>query len=305
LTNQSPAPFEGSKPSAQLLIFLGLTGIAFFLLGILSIVLQNAGIINLYLIQEPANYVDSAVVTDARNYQLVSDIVMFVVPVVTFAFLASRNRLHYLQMDKTGKLSVMIMGALVLVAGIPLINFLAELNERIPLPTNLQTLEQMADDLETALLSHATIHDLVLNLFVMAFAAAVIEELFFRGVLQKIMITVTKNTHVGIWVSAIIFSAIHLQFSGFLPRMLMGVYLGYLLIWSGSLWVTMLAHFMNNAVAVLFSYFEARKMISDTVEKIGSQGSEYGYVIISTSLVILLMVGIYKVSHKKTDKVLP
>lgn len=265
-------------------------------MGIISIVLQNAGIINLYLIQDPANYVDNDVVNDARNYQLVSDIIMFVIPVIVFAFLVTKHKLQYLQINKTGKLSVVIMGALVLVVATPLINFLAELNQRIPLPANLQNLEQMADALETALLSHDTMRDLVLNLFVMALAAAVIEELFFRGVLQKIMVKITKSTHWGIWLSAVIFSAIHLQFSGFLPRMLMGVYLGYLLVWSGSLWVTMLAHFMNNAVAVLFSYFEAKKMISDTVEKVGSQGSEYMYVIASTALVILLMIAIYRVS---------
>ena len=113
----------------------------------------------------------------------------------------------------------------------------------------------------------------------------------------------TKNTHAGIWITGALFSAIHIQFYGFLPRMLMGVYLGYLLVWSGSLWAPVLAHFINNGTAVLFSFLEERNIVSGSVDKFGSQSSDYWYVLISAALVSVLLFFIYRLSKKNTEVV--
>src|SRR5207344_1198984 len=97
---------------------------------------------------------------------------------------------------------------------------------------------------------------LAINLFIIAFLPALGEELFFRGMMQKLFSQLTKNNHLAIIITSIIFSAIHLQFYGFLPRMVLGIFLGYLLVWSGSLWLPILAHFVNNASAVLFTFLD-------------------------------------------------
>ena len=108
------------------------------------------------------------------------------------------------------------------------------------------------------------IGDLVVNLIIVALLAAVGEELLFRGSMQNIFLEWTKNKHAAVWITAVLFSALHAQFYGFLPRMLLGVVLGYLYIWSGSLWLSMLFHFLNNGLAVLFSYLIAKGTISET-----------------------------------------
>ncbi len=304
LNTQTPAPFEGSKAYAQLLIFFGMFGIAFFFLGIVTLLLQQTGLFNLVLIQNPASYVDEQVVMDARNYQLICDFILFVLPVLVFSFLVSKKVAAYLQMDSLGKFSLLILGGLTIIASTPLINYFAELNSRVPLPDMLQNLEQTGDELEKALLSHHNLKDLIFNLFVMAFMAGLCEELFFRAGLQKILIKMTKNTHVGVWIAAIVFSAIHLQFSGFVPRMLLGVFLGYLFVWSGSIWVNIFAHFMFNGTQIFVLYLQDSKKPLKIVDDIYSQTPEMAYVIASAVLVAILIVVIYKLSDKKPEEAL-
>ena len=84
-----------------------------------------------------------------------------------------------------------------------------------------------------------------------AVAAGITEEFLFRGALQRIIGKWTYNHHIIIWSAAIIFSTFHMQFFGFLPRMLLGAYFGYLLYWTRNIWIPVFAHFVNNAIAVI------------------------------------------------------
>jgi membrane protease YdiL (CAAX protease family) len=95
---------------------------------------------------------------------------------------------------------------------------------------------------------------LLLNVLMLAIIPALGEELVFRASLQKILGRWTGNYHLAIWLSAIIFSGIHFQFYGFFPRMFLGALFGYLLVWSGSIWLPILAHFLNNAMATVGAY---------------------------------------------------
>ena len=305
MNTQTPAPFEGSKPFAQLLMFLGLTGISFFLLGIVLLLMQQTGSVNLLTIQEPANYVDNEVVRGFRIYQLICDVFLFILPVIVIAFLVTRNRLQYLQLNSKVNIRLLILGFVTIIVSTPLITYLSELNARIPLPDKLKDLEQTGDAIETALMAHHTPLDLILNLIVMALAAAISEEFFFRAGLQKLLIKLTRNKHVGVWIAAIIFSAIHMQFSGFFPRMLLGVFLGYLFVWSGSIWVNIFAHFMFNGTQIFITYLQDAKKPLGIVDSIYSTTPGYGYIIASTILVIVLIVFIYKISDKKPEEILP
>ena len=310
MENETPAPFERSSSGAQLLIFLGLTGMSIFLLFVVMMLLQMTGKVNLLLLQSPNAFSNPEVIQVLKFLQIISSVIIFILPVAILAFLVSRRRMEYLQINRIGKISILLLGGIVMFVAAPLINYLQEINSYLQLPQWMHGIEEWMkaseaqdDALTVAFLNHQTFYDLILNLIMIALVAAVAEELFFRGVLQKILIKMTKNVHVGIWLTGAIFSAIHLQFYGFLPRMLMGVYLGYLLVWSGSLWVTIFAHFINNGTAVIFSYLEERKTITDSVEKVGTQAGDYWYIITSTLLVTLLLIAIYKLSGRKNEVV--
>ena len=105
-----------------------------------------------------------------------------------------------------------------------------------------------------------TTSQFLVALLVVGVFAAVGEELLFRGLLQNLLAKVSGNVHVGIWVAAVIFSAIHLQFYGFFPRVLLGALFGYLYLWSGNLSIAMLAHFFHNGISLVFAYVTAQKL---------------------------------------------
>ena len=183
----------------------------------------------------------------------------------------------WLQIDKgaDGMLFVLAIG--MMVCAIPAINLLADLNSRIELPECLASIEQMFKQQEAAAAAlterflkadHWGI--LVLNIGLMAILPAFAEELSFRGTLQQVLAEsqeskVERQKHIAIWVTAFIFSAIHMQFYGFIPRMLMGALFGYLFVWSGSLWIPIVMHFVNNGLAVVAYYILGQNNSADTI----------------------------------------
>jgi uncharacterized protein len=138
-------------------------------------------------------------------------------------------------------------------------------NQEIQFPEFMKEFETWAHNMEDeaakqtrALTSMHSVLELVVALVVIAVLPAIGEEFVFRGVIQNELFRGTKNIHVAIWISAAIFSAIHLQFFGFIPRMLLGALFGYLYYWSGNLWLAILAHFINNGLSVIAMYFYQR-----------------------------------------------
>ncbi len=149
-----------------------------------------------------------------------------------------------------------------MLAILPAIEFVATLNSMYSFPESLKVLEEYFRETESRSLEATqkalvanSFGELLLNLCALAIAPAVFEEMFFRGILQKKLIRITKKPIVGILLTAFIFSAIHMQFSGIVPRFILGAVLGYMFYKSGTLWTSILAHFTNNAIVVCVAYF--------------------------------------------------
>lgn len=150
---------------------------------------------------------------------------------------------------------------------IPFNDLIIQWNNSLSLPEPLKWMEFWMKDMEdkmrelTQVLTHfSSPARLLAGFLVIAVLPGIGEELVFRGLLQNKLQALTRNPHVAIWVAAIIFSAIHFQFYGFLPRMLLGALFGYLYVWSGNLWVPILAHFVNNAFTLLMVYLYQQKV---------------------------------------------
>ena len=131
--------------------------------------------------------------------------------------------------------------------------------------------------------------DFLINLFTIALVPAVAEELMFRGGVQRAFNRMFNNPHVAIWLAAFLFSAIHMQFYGFLPRLLLGALFGYIYVWTGSLWYAIFAHFINNAYAVCYAwYLQANNMpLNQTDATLNTPW--YGYVISLVAGIYLLI----------------
>lgn len=191
---------------------------------------------------------------ELKWFQFVQTLATFFVPPLIVAWLCSDNPKRWLQIDTAPKWWMFVGAILVMIMALPGINLLADWNSRMSLPDWLKPLEDLMRQQEEAaqalterFLQGKGIGMLLINVGLLALLPAAAEELTFRGMLQKLI----PNKHVAIWVVAIIFSAIHFQFYGFVPRMLLGAMFGYMLVWTGSLWIPMTMHFVNNAVTVV------------------------------------------------------
>lgn len=243
--------------------------------------------------------------------QVLSVVLFFILPSLLFARYLTQSRIHYLGITKAPALNTSLIAGIGMIMALPLINALAQLNQHIHLPDALHGFEQWMKDSEekNKLLTEAFMQGtdgstLLINLFVIAFMAGLSEELFFRGMLQKVLIECFKNKHVGVWVGAIIFSAFHLQFYGFIPRVLMGAYLGYLFVWSGSLWPGIIAHTMNNGLAVFASWLVNKGTIQEDIETVGTNNvQELIYVFISTGMVVFSLILVYRIEKRKRPEV--
>ena len=109
------------------------------------------------------------------------------------------------------------------------------------------------------IINFQSIGQFLVALVVVGVFAAIGEEILFRGLLQNLLASVTGNVHVAIWIAAIVFSAIHLQFYGFFPRVLLGALFGYLYLWSGKLSIAMLAHFFHNGISLVIAFVASQQ----------------------------------------------
>ena len=194
----------------------------------------------------------------ARVIQLIASIGTFLLPALGMAWLCSASPKQYLSIRGIKDPRTWILTFVCMLLLTPVINLLGLLNQQMELPAFLAPVEEwmraqedLAERLTMTLLSDNHVEAIIANLIVIALAAGITEEFLFRGALQRVIGKYTTNPHTVIWIAAALFSAFHLQFYGFLPRMLLGAYFGYLLYWGKSIWLPVFAHFTNNAIAVI------------------------------------------------------
>lgn len=212
---------------------------------------------------------------------------MFLVPPLVFSRIESQRPFRYLKLDTAVSPVLIWLSVLIMISAMPVLELTVQINQAMKLPGFLKGLEEwmLAKEKELEVMTKKLLvmkdmSDLFVNMFMIAVLPAISEELMFRGAIQKILTRWTKNYHWGIWIAAIIFSAIHVQFYGFLPRMLLGALFGYLLVWSNTLWIPILAHFLNNGITVVAAYvYQQKGMSIDDVAETAISGGPMTYVI--------------------------
>ena len=227
--------------------------------------------------------------------QFLQSICGFLLPAMIMAYLTSTKPLSFLSLQKNPGLKLTLITIVFMLIAIPVINLLAELNASVKFSESLQWLETWIKKHEDSrilitekFLETSTIYGLLLNIFLIAAIPAISEEFFFRGLLQRYVAQWTKNKHVAIWLAAFIFSAIHIQFYGFVPRILLGAYFGYLLVWSGSIWLPVIAHFVNNAAAVILYFLYQNQYINYNPEEFGTRGTLFVACINAVLLILMI-----------------
>ena len=236
--------------------------------------------------------------------QFLQTIATFLLPAFLCAWLWSEDNrpLNWLHLDRQTSWQHFLLGIGIMVCAIPAINLLADLNSRIELPKSLEFIEQIFKQQEAAaaalterFLQADNIGVLLINIALMAALPALAEEISFRGTLQQIL----GSKHTAIWITAIIFSAIHMQFYGFVPRMLMGAMFGYIFVWTGSLWVPVVMHFTNNGLAVLVYYIMGTEADGKNYADTFGAGTTWWVGVISIVITSLGLLIFYRRTHKQ------
>ncbi len=248
--------------------------------------------------------------TSLKWLQFMQTIATFLLPSILGAWIWSEGHkpFTWLRLTQTTHWSHYLLAVGIMLCAVPGINFLADLNSRIVLPESLGFIEQILKQQEEAaaalterFLQADNIGVLLLNIGLMALLPALAEEVSFRGTLQQILAQgkLKGQIHIAIWATAFIFSAVHMQFYGFVPRMLMGAMFGYIFVWTGTLWVPILMHFTNNGLAVMAYYLigenEESKNIADTF----GAGDTWWVGVISLLITSLGLLIFYRRTHTR------
>lgn len=294
--------FQGKSSIFKLLFLLLLVVFGFSLFNILGIVLveQIWGV-------NQMNSSSNAI----RLVLFLSSLGAFFLPGYFYLFLESNNcgksnkwnPVVLNQVDPKNQQKNALIVILISVFIIPVIGIIGDWNQKMGLPSSFHNIELWMKEMEETnsltiknLTSNPDLITLIMNFIVMALVPAIAEEFFFRGAIQHFLSSVVKNKHIVVIITAFIFSVIHFQFYGFIPRFILGIYLGYLAIWSGKLFLPILAHFMHNSLSLLFDYLS--KQNHGVTEEV-TMSQIPGIVPIFLISLAIVIFGIYKINKSQ------
>ncbi|WP_298651108.1 CPBP family intramembrane glutamic endopeptidase [uncultured Proteiniphilum sp.] len=275
----------------------------FLLMGVVT-----AGILTKLILMIPG-LSNGGKVTAIYVGSVMQSVVATALPAYLIAALTHAGPVRYLKMTGNGRTGEKVMFAvLVFLFSYLLASFLSQWNKGMELPASMREMEQVLRSLEDAalettnlLLSGDTVRSLILNLLVVAGLAALSEEMFFRGALQQFIQEKFPNGHVAVWLTALIFSVVHFQFYGFLPRLLLGGLLGYLFLYTRNLWISVIFHFINNAVIIIMHYFWGDSQWIREIEKMPVTGS-FALAAGISGLCTFLLFRVYRRRNPETVK---
>jgi membrane protease YdiL (CAAX protease family) len=255
------------------------------------------------------DYSDLSLVNAFKVLQIINMGFGMLLPTLLFLWLTEDRMLSYCGLSSKNHFIPLFLSVILILVTQPLIGYTSQLNSSLQFPDWLSGLESWMREMEdkgklitNAFLNSGSIVDLVINVFMIALLPSIAEELLFRGVISKMLYNRFSNIHVAVFVSAFIFSAVHFQFYGFLPRFILGIELGYLFLLAGNLWLPIVAHFVNNFLSVLIQFFYTKGSIKTDAENFGTDS---GFIVtfVSMALVVFILLWInkkYKINNAET-----
>ena len=226
-----------------------------------------------------------------------NNISMFGLSAYVFKLIVSKEKFsQYFRLSRKLDGNWLGLSVLLMISIYPLIAYSAQWIQSIDLPSWAQSMDQSSMDTLASVLEMNGPWDLTLNLLIVAVIPAICEELFFRGVMQEELNRHLSNPYVGIILTSIVFSAIHMSVEGFTARILLGLVLGYTYHYTKSLWYPILLHLFNNGLQVLALYFSGENI----KEMDPTEGPEIHWVFAIVSLAVAI--AIFMLIKTKSEK---
>jgi len=294
---------------SQLLIFLGLAFAIFFTLSIVGMFflsyLTGIGLDELKDVDK-WDFSNPKLLYYIRGMLVIQFLGLFVIPSLLFSYFSDPRPARYLGLRQPWSARYWVMGIAVMLIAIPFVEYIGLLNQKINFGTEaskwMRGLEEDAAKQILFMMKKHTVSELLLNLLFIALFAGIGEEFLFRGVIQRLLIRAFKNPWMGIVVTAAIFSAIHFQFLGFLPRFGLGILLGAIYWYSGSLWPAVIAHFIYDGFIIVLAYLNPQ-MLDRPDQPMVPVGSPLIWAIVSLALTILLVLKMKKDSRTSYEEI--
>jgi uncharacterized protein len=256
------------------------------------------------LLENPMNFPETR--TALMVMQGAAALGIFVItPIIYLKFLDDTLSFNDLFKNKAiYSVVLLFLTVMMTIVEMPAITWIGKINEGIAFPEFMSGFENWAKvqedkmkELTIFLTEFRSFGQFLIGFVVIAILPGIGEELLFRGIIQNKIKQLAGNVHIAIWVSAIIFSAFHLQFYGFLPRMLLGALFGYLYYWSGNLLYAIVAHFVNNGFTIVMMYLYQQNKVDLDIE---GQETPMDVALLSCVLTILLLFAFYKIVRQKS-----
>ena len=239
-----------------------------------------------------------------RITAMAQDILAFIIPAVATACVVTRKPAELLAITRLRNPLWMAAIIVVMVVSIPAQELIIRWNENVHFPAAAETIFRTMEDAAQAamriLLADTSVPALIVNILIIGVAAGFAEEFLFRGCFQRLLVTGGVNPHAAIWIVAFVFSALHFQAFGFVPRLLLGAYFGYLLFWTRSIWAPVLAHALNNTIFVITAWAELRR---NPDALLTDQTIEFSWAVIALSFLATaaLLYYLHRTSTSRAD----
>ncbi|MFW6019037.1 MAG: type II CAAX prenyl endopeptidase Rce1 family protein [Bacteroidales bacterium] len=271
--------FKDLKPFSQFVILLAITLFFMFFFSLagmgLTALLFDFSMEEIQMLTQNPEFPKA--IGALKFLQGISQIGTFILPPLIFVALTQQKSIRsYFMFNKVNDNNTWFWSVMGVFTIVPFIGILMHWNMSIDLPDYLSGIEnwmkqseETSAELMQSFLDVNSGKGLLINLLIIAVLPALGEELLFRGGIQQILRELLKNKHLAIIVTAIFFSAFHMQFYGFLPRFVLGVLLGYAFYLSGNIWIPILMHFVNNAFSVTVAYLYNNQILAQNYDEIG------------------------------------
>lgn len=242
------------------------------------------------------------------------NILAFIIPaLLIWKICFKTSPIRAIEADTLPSLKMIGFALLIYFVGMPALNQIVYWNQEMHLPEFLSSfdewcrnLEKLAEEQTKGLLNSTELFPTAMNILVIGVLTGIGEEFFFRGALQRGLAWCGVNPHTAIWTSALIFSTVHFQFFGFIPRMLLGALFGYLYWWSGNIWVNAFAHALNNSLVIISTWFINKGILSEEFDMLGvTAGGFPTAAVISAVAVAAIIYYFYRLGFLKSNEILP
>lgn len=287
-------------PGSQLMLLILIAFFTLFLMQITAfLVIRPIWNVNIFENVEEISKLNSPEsIQITKVIQVFYHVGMFLLPALIFRKLFGHPEKDFFVHQRQQEIPVWLVAAFFFMIAFPFINLLHQANLQMPVPDSMAQDDVQSTSMLMKLLGGEGIALLLVNIFVYALIPAIGEELLFRGVIMRQIALSTKNVHLAVWVTAAFFSFIHGEMTVFLPRFLMGVALGYMFVWSGNIWVGVIAHLFNNILSIVIINAVLNGNLEARYDMLGANQEDVLYLIPS---ILLVAMGIYYLYKKRNS----